>query len=405
MVWCGRLPGFGCRIFPGKREFIYRFRARDGKQRVVRLGQFGPLTVEKARSMASDLYEQVRRGRDPVADLESEQVTNARAKAETALTFDALIEDWKALHLIPNRRPRYADEAVRAVRNGLPELLSQPAAQITPEEASNALHRIVKLGHGVTAARTRAYASACYSWAVKLRKVPSNPFAGLPTIGTPVVESERVLDDDELRAVWVATDALLYPFGPFYKLAILTLQRREQVAAMRWSEINLNKRLWTIPGSRMKKGKPHDVHLSEAACDVLRSLPRREGCDFVFTTGRRRGEDRDPAPISGFSDGKNYLDAAIALARGGEPIAAWRLHNLRHTGVTHLARLGVDSIVADKLLAHQPAKLRGVAGVYQRYGFERERAQALDAWAAHVIGTDAQENVVRLPVARQVSSA
>jgi hypothetical protein len=78
-------------------------------------------------------------------------------------------------------------------------------------------------------------------------------------------------------------------------------------------------------------------------------------------------------------------------------LTPWRLHDLRRTGVSTLARLGFDSIVVDMLLAHQPAKLRGVARVYQRHNFAAERARALDVWAAHVSGTDS-ENVV--PIAK-----
>src|SRR4051794_37370454 len=118
----------------------------------------------------------------------------------------------------------------------------------------------------------------------------------------------------------------------------------------------------------MKNGKSHDVNLSEPARAVLRSLPRLGDSDCVFTTGRRRGGG-DPVPISGLSQGKRYLDLAIEkaqkeavapLGRGPAPIAPWRLHDLRRTGVTKLAELGFDSIAVDKLLAHQPGKLRGV---------------------------------------------
>ena len=196
----------------------------------------------------------------------------------------------------------------------------------------------------------------------------------------------------------MATDALSYPFGPFYKLAILTLQRREQVAAMRWSELAPDLSQWMLPGSRMKNGKPHDVHLSVAAHAVLCDIPRIEGCDFVLsTTGK--------TPVSGFSKAKAALDAAIVTARTeaavkangkAEPLAEWRTHDLRRSGVSTLARLGIDSIVADKILAHQPAKLLGVAAVYQRHDFARERAAALDAWAAHVTGINTGGNVVAL---------
>ena len=87
--------------------------------------------------------------------------------------------------------------------------------------------------------------------------------------------------------------------------------------------------------------------------------------------------------------------AAESVKRKPDPLAEWRTHDLRRSGVSALARLGFDSIVVDKILAHQPAKLLGVAAVYQRHDFARERAAALDAWAAHVLGIEAN-NVVRL---------
>jgi integrase len=189
-----------------------------------------------------------------------------------------------------------------------------------------------------------------------------------------------------------------YPWAPFYQLAMLTLQRREEVAGMRWSEIADDLTIWRIPGERMKNGKPNDVHLSEAARAVLRAIPRKDGCDFVLST-------TGTTPISGFSRAKIALDVAIVKARAeaasrdgtkAPPLLPWRLHDMRRTGVSTLARLGFDSIVVDMLLAHQPAKLRGVARVYQRRNFAAERARALDVWAAHVSATKG-DNVVFIP--------
>jgi len=275
--------------------------------------------------------------------------------------------------------------------------------------------RAVRYGaeKAITAGRTMAYARACFAWGKRRAKVPENPFANLPISGG-TTERERVLSDTEIAEVWAAADRLAYPFGPFFKLAILTLQRREEVAGMRWSEVADDLSHWTLPGSRLKNGRPHDVHLSEAARAILRALPRVDGCDFVFSTTSQRAtaaeaelkgnRRREPTPISGFSQGKRYLDAEIEKARAEAAVETgrklstrvpWRLHDLRRTGVTTLAALGFDSIVVDKLLAHQPAKLRGVAGVYQRHDFARERAAALDAWAAHVLGIEAS-NIVHL---------
>jgi integrase len=219
----------------------------------------------------------------------------------------------------------------------------------------------------------------------------------LPIVAGTTVR-ERVLSDCELAEVWAAAETLGYPFGPFFKLAMLTMQRRAEVAGMRWSEITDDLSEWTLSGARMKSGRPHDVHLSAPAREILLAIPRIEGCDFVFTTTGR-------TPISGISKAKNMLDAAIVKARAvaAEKIyrkpallVPWRLHDFRRSGVSSLARLGFDSIVVDKILAHQPAKLLGVAGVYQRHDFARERAAALDAWAAHITGSEVT-NVVRFP--------
>ena len=167
---------------------------------------------------------------------------------------------------------------------------------------------------------------------------------------------------------------------------------------MRWSELSSDGATWLIPGSRMKNGKPHDVHLSTTARNILRQLPRQRGQDLVFsTTGN--------TPISGFSRAKKALDASIVTMRAAKGVPGapssttvpWRLHDVRRTGVSTLARLGVDSIVADKLLGHQAAKLRGVAAVYQRHDFANERARALATWAEYVI--DIASDTAAKPVA------
>jgi integrase len=398
----------------GTRSFIAQWTDPVTRRKVREpLGVWGNLTIDQAREAARVRLGSVAKGIDPKAERLRRRAEAERQRAEMALTFEALVEEWKALHLA-HRRPRYSAEAERAIRRGLTALLKRPAACISRSEAVDALDQIVKAGKLVTAGRTMAYARACFAWGKRRGKVPENPFAELP-ISPGITERERVLSDAEVAKIWAAADTLGYPFGPFYKLLILTLQRRKEVAGMRWSELSKDLTRWTLPGVRMKNDKPHTVHLSEAARSVLGSIPRIEGSDFVFSTtayrlttsegaepkGRRK---REQTPISGFSQAKRYLDAAVANARAEtaaklgqkpEPMAAWRVHDLRRTGVTTLASLGFDSIVVDKLLAHQPAKLRGVAAIYQRHDFARERAAALDAWAAHVIGIEAN-NVVRL---------
>lgn len=148
-----------------------------------------------------------------------------------------------------------------------------------------------------------AYARACFAWSKRRGKVTGNPFAEVP-IAAGTTERERVLSDSEIAEVWAAAGTLGYPFGPFYKLLVLTLQRREEVAGMRWSEVSEDLTRWTLPGGRMKAGKPHDVHLSEPAGSVLRLLPRVEGAPKATGVSRRKASLPRPDP-------------AVTLARGG----------------------------------------------------------------------------------------
>jgi integrase len=385
LVFDAACPGLGVRVTAkGTRTFLAQWTDPATKRKIREpLGVWGNLTIEQAREAVRARIGAVAKGIDPKAERSRRRADAERERFETALTFDALIEEWNVLHLA-QRRERYRAEAVRAIRHAFPDLLKRPAARITKGDAVNALDALVRNGKPSMAGRTLAYARAAYRWAEKRGKVPSNPFQSLP-IATGSAARERILSDGELAEAWAAAGTLGYPWGPFFQLAILTLQRREEVAGMRWSELNHEKCIWTIPGTRMKNGKQHDVHLSGAVRAVLRDIPRVEDCDFVLsTTGK--------TPVSGFSKAKAALDSAIVRARAEakakgkpEPLSAWRTHDLRRSGVSTLARLGFDSIVVDKILAHQPAKLLGVAAVYQRHDFARERAAALDAWAAHVI--------------------
>jgi integrase len=399
LVFDSACRGLGVRLTAkGTRTFIAQWTDPVTRRKVREpIGVWGNITIDKAREAAQILLGDVAKRINPRAERERQRKEAERERAELALSFEALVDEWAVLHL-SRRRERYRTEAARAIKHAFPDLLRRPAARITRADAVNALDTLVKAKKAAMAGRTLAYARAAFRWAEKRGNVPANPFQGLPIAAGATVR-ERVLSDTELAEVWAAAGEFGYPWGPFFRLAMLTLQRREEVAGMRWSEIADDLSLWTMPGSRMKNGKPHDVHLSEAARAVLREIPPVDGCDFVFsTTGK--------TPVSGFSKAKAMLDAGMTHARAEaaktvnrkpDPLAGWRTHDLRRSGVSTLARLGFDSIVVDKILAHQPAKLLGVAAVYQRHDFARERAAALDAWAGHILGIEATTSCICVP--------
>ena len=343
LVFDTACPGLGVRLTTkGTRTFLVQWTDPATRRKVREpVGVWGGITIEQAREAARARLGEVAKGIDPKAARIHRRAEAERERAEAALTFDALVSEWAALHLA-QRRQRYRAEAVRAIGHAFPDLLKRPAARLTKADAVNALDKLVRAGKAAMAGRTLAYARAAFRWAEKRGKVPANPFQGLPIAAGATVR-ERVLSDAELAEVWAAADELGYPWGPFFRLAMLTLQRRAEVAGMHWSEIAGDLSLWTLPGSRMKNGKPHDVHLADAARAILREIPRLEGCDFVFsTTGK--------TPVSGFSKAKAALDSAIVKARADaaeklkrkpDALVEWRTHDLRRSGVSALARLGL----------------------------------------------------------------
>ena len=158
---------------------------------------------------------------------------------------------------------------------------------------------------------------------------------------------ERTLSDYELRAVWNAAGVMGYPYGHVFRLLTLTGQREREVADMRWSEVNIEKGLWTIPVDRMKGGRAHQVPLAPEALALLQRLPRFTGGECVFTT------TGGVKPVNGFSKAKSRIDKLSG-------VAGWVIHDLRRTMRTHLSALPVPDLVRELVIAHAKPGLHKV---------------------------------------------
>jgi integrase len=300
-----------------------------------------------------------------------------------------LIDNWQAA--MAHRR--YADEAARRVRRAFAPWLDRPATALSKREAIQAVDRLASES-GITAARrAAAYGRAMFAWAVKRDAVGTNPFAGIALPGREVAR-DRVLEAAELGAIWRAAGSLDPVRGGFVRLLLLTLQRRGEVAGLRRTELAPDLSTWTLPASRAKNNRAHVVHLAPLAREVLAGVPRLSGPpgdELVFASFR--------GPLGGFDRIKQRLDAAIA-AEQGQPLAPWRLHDVRRSGVTFLAGVGIAPHVADRLLNHVGGTISGVAAVYQRNQFLPERRAALEAWARHLqacaAGIEITSNIVAL---------
>lgn len=172
---------------------------------------------------------------------------------------------------------------------------------------------------------------------------------------------DRILDDDELRALWAVADD---QFGAFVKLCLLTGQRQGKITTMRWSDITDG--VWTIPTEKREKGNAEKIRLPELALDILAKLPRLVGNQFVFW-GRGTG------PFNAHAQLKRELDAKLP------DMPHWTLHDLRRTARSLMSRAGVLPHVAEQVLGH---KLSGVEGIYDRHKYEDEKGAALNKLAS-----------------------
>src|SRR5262245_30009023 len=375
----------------GSRTYLCQYTLHGQKWRVP-LGACSAVPLSKAREAAAAVMGDVAKGRNPAAERKEAAAAERAKRARGRLTLAVLIEDWARLHLV-HRRPRYAAEAVRALRHAFAKHLDLPAEDL---DRSNVVHAFDSLSrrHGgksggraslrrgaAIAGRTAAYGRACFAWAMKRGTVRTNPFAELP-LPPANTKRDRVLSDEEAAAIWRAAGESSHPFGAIVRLLMLTGQRREEVAGMTWIELSEDFASWTIPATRTKNGIPHLVPLSQPARELLHALPSdrpgdvrgaRQLAKLALVFPCERG-----TPFSGWSKAKSALDTASG-------VSGWWLHHLRRTLATGLQRLGVRLEVTEAVLNHLSGSRAGVVGIYQRHDWAEEKRAALDAWSAHVL--------------------
>ena len=215
-------------------------------------------------------------------------------------------------------------------------------------------------------------------------------------------ERTRVLKGDELRAVWMAAEAMPEPYCSFVKLLLLTGQRLREVAGMSWGEIDWDKSEWIIPKERTKNGRDHLVPLSILAKAILEArFPNKTSRKGqIFTTDGKR-------PINGFSKPKAKLDEEVlkALARIGDGklpmIQPWVFHDLRRSFSTGCQSLGFPIEHTEAAINHVSGKRGGLVRVYQLWEYQPEKVAVMAAWARHVdaILSNNSENVFPLAAA------
>ena len=403
--WDDAMPGFGVRIYPsGRKAFVLSYRNGGGKKRLVVLGTYGrDLTLEQAREKAVKESGTVIDGIDPVKQRRLE-----REKERTGDRFKDVAETFITRHVKQTLRPSSAKEYERIIRRNLiPKWSRKSIEEITRHDIITLLDTVTDRGATVGVNRVLAVTRKLFNWCVERGVIEATPVMGVKPPGKET-KRDRVLSDDELRLVWKASDEQGWPFGPFTKLLILTAQRRGEVAAMRWADLNLegDEPVWTLPREATKANRLHTVPLSPQAVEIINALPKMEG-EHVFSTRYEETPDgkRISRPISGFGRSKQLLDKGIAEAAEKAGLAApeaWRHHDLRRSAASGMARLNVQPHILSRVLNHAPGSAEGVTAIYNRHHYHDELRHALTVWAAHVeriVTGKTAENVVELATA------
>ena len=359
----------------GKKSWALRYRWRGRPSKLTFGKSYPEMGLAAARAEAEAALDSLERGINPAAakaEEEPREPDNVRAVAR----------EWIVRNVKPRARTWAEVERVLH-RDVLPAWDKKLITEIGRADVLRVLDTIVDRGAPISANRTFEVLRSWFNWCVQRGILPVSPVAG---IRHPSAEKsrDRVLEHGELSEVWAATESLGYPFGPFVQFLILTAQRRREVSEMRWEEVNFDKALWTLSAERTKPGRVHDVPLSVPALDLLANLPRFEG-PFIFTS------TSGAKPINSFSKCKARLDARI-LKRRPDGLTDWRLHDLRRTAATWMAGAGVQPQVLAAILNHTPGSTQGVTSIYNRFRYEKERREALERWAQHVLSLAVAES-------------
>jgi integrase len=378
--WDASLPGFGIRIrATGKKTWVVQYRF-NGDQRRESLGDVRKINLEDARKIARQRFAQVELGIDPDAVRAEARAGAVASRLTLAVGIERYLDAKRDV-----LRPSTYQAAKRYFTVHWKPLRDRPLDSIKRADVAARLPEIVK-AHGRTSAKcARGYLRALFAWLMREGLCESNPVIATNDPGEGIQPRERVLSDDEIRAIWKACKD--DDFGRIVRLLLLSGCRREEIAGLLWSEINLDTGVMTIAGSRTKNHKTLELTLPALAIDILRSAPRRAGRDYVFGFNGRGG-------FSGFSYSSMALNSRIVEAKG-KPLAPWVLHDLRRSMRTGLGKLGVAPHISELCIGHVKG---GVEAIYDRHRYQREIKAALAVWGDHVaaVVNDRESNVTPL---------
>jgi integrase len=369
----GNPSGFMARRWEsGKVSFFYRYRDKNtGKQHMIGLGQHGDITPARARELAQEHAGRVAGRVNPLSQQRKERAEAAKAAVADKNTVNAVLDAFEKRHA---SKLRSADQVAHAFDTYVrPEIGAVSVYDVRRRDIVRLLDKVEDKAGPVMADRTLAHLRKALNWwAVQDDDFASPIVKGMARTKPKELARDRILGDDEIRAIWKALDTAELPecFPRFVRSLLLCAARRNEMAFLHSAEMNGDK--LTIPAARYKTKHDHVVPLTQQARAQI-----GDGTGFLFsTTGGRKG-------FSGFSKAKRALDAELPA-----DMPPFTLHDLRRTARSLMSRAGVSEDHAERALGHV---IGGVRGVYDRYEYLAEKRAAFEALAGlvdRILGED-----------------
>jgi integrase len=332
---------------------LYRHR---GRLRRLTLGSMDALTLAQARERARDELYAASKGEDP-----AQAKRDGRTAETIADLADLYIEKWAK----PRKRSWKADRNLLDHRI-LPKWRHRAIVDITRQDVRRLVERVAEDGAPIVANRVAALCSKLFAFALDRDLVTVSPAVRIPRPGHEQAR-DRVLTDDELRALWGAWDDLPAAMAAFYRLRLLTAQRGGEVAAMQWSDIDRDLSWWTIPATSSKNKLAHRVPLNAAAASILAALLATAHQDDTYVL-----EAHERAKGNGARGKRQQSEAAATF-----PVENFRGHDLRRTAASIMTSGGIPRLTVGKILNHTEP---GVTKVYDRHSYDPEKASAMAWW-------------------------
>jgi integrase len=360
----------------GCKSLAVRYRNAAGRARKLTLP--AGISLAAARKFTADVMLEVAQGRDPAT---AKQVARRAARSQIDDTVERLAAQFLDLHARRQTRANTLRATEAAFRNSiLPAWGPRSVHDIARRDVLDVLDGIAA-DRPAQANRTKAVMTKFFNWLASRDIIKASPCVGVATPSKEVAR-DRALNDDELRLLWRAAEAVGGNAEAYVKLLVLTGQRRSQIAELRWVEVGDD--LLAFPAERMKGRLAHVVPLSTQAAAIIAGMPRVD--DFVLGGALRWH----------LHNIKRKLDAHMG------DVPEWRIHDIRRSVASGLAKIGTPLPVVERILAHKGQSFRGVAGVYQRHSFLPEMTIALQKWGDYLerlIGGE-PASVVKLPQRR-----